>query len=81
VRPEDVELTEARPAGDNVWEGRVDQKVFLGEALDFRVTVGHRSLFSRQHPTLRTPIGGAIFVHLPPEKCLIFKAGALGIGH
>jgi iron(III) transport system ATP-binding protein len=36
VRPEDVELTEARPVGANVWEALVDQKVFLGEFLDFR---------------------------------------------
>ena len=75
VRPEDVELTETMPTGDNVWQGRVEQKVFLGEAIDFRVTVGSRSLLSRQHPTLRTPVGGAIFVHVNPEKCAVFKIG------
>ena len=73
VRPEDVELTEARPDGDNVWEGRVEQKIFLGEAIDFRVTVGARALLSRQHPTLRTPVGGAIFVQVRPEHCVVFK--------
>jgi iron(III) transport system ATP-binding protein len=73
VRPEDVELAEARPAGDNVWEGRVDQKVFLGEAVDFQVQVGTRTLLSRRHPTLRTPIGHAIFVQLNPEKCVALK--------
>src|SRR5207249_2864928 len=70
VRPEDVELAEARPEGGNVWEGRVDQKVFLGEALDFQVKVGTRTLLSRRHPRLRTPIGHAIFVQLNPEKCV-----------
>jgi len=73
VRPEDVELTEARPEGDNVWQGRVEQKVFLGEAIDFRVTVGARPLLSRQHPTLRTPVGGTIFVHVHPENVIVFK--------
>jgi iron(III) transport system ATP-binding protein len=73
VRPEDVDLTEARPGGDNVWEGQVGQKVFLGEAVDFQVTVGSRSLLSRQHPTLRTKIGEPIFVHLDPEKCVVLK--------
>jgi iron(III) transport system ATP-binding protein len=73
VRPEDVELSETRPQGQNVWEGRVEQKVFLGEAIDFRVTVGTRELLSRQHPTLRTPVGGAIFVQLDPEKCVLLK--------
>src|SRR5262249_46316207 len=73
VRPEDVELAEAKPDGRNVWEGRVDQKVFLGEALDFQVKVGPRTLLSRRHPRLRTPIGNAIFVQLNPEKCVALK--------
>jgi len=73
VRPEDVDLTEDRPAGGNVWEGRVDQKVFLGEAVDFQVKVGTRTLLSRRHPTLRTKIGDTIFVQLDPEKCVVLK--------
>jgi iron(III) transport system ATP-binding protein len=71
VRPEDVELTEITPEGDNVWQGRVAQKVFLGEALDFQVTVGSRTLLSRRHPTLRTKVGDAIFVQLDPAKCVV----------
>ena len=71
VRPEDVELVEVRPEGHNVWEGRVDQKVFLGEALDFQVKVGSRTLLSRRHPTLRTKVGESIFVQLHPEKCVV----------
>ena len=74
VRPEDVDLTENRPSGDNVWEGTVEQKVFLGEAVDFQVRVGTRTLLSRQHPTLRTKVGEAIFVHLDPEKCVVLRA-------
>jgi iron(III) transport system ATP-binding protein len=71
VRPEDVELTETRPTGGNVWEARVDQKVFLGEALDFQVAVGPRTLLSRRHPALRTKVGEPIFVQLHPEKCVV----------
>jgi len=75
VRPEDVQLTEARPpAATNVWEGRVDQKVFLGEVLDYQVKLGDRTLLSRQHPSLRTPIGNPIFIQLDPEKCVALKA-------
>jgi len=73
IRPEDIELTEARPDGGNVWQGRVEQKIFLGEAIDFRVVVDSRVLLSRQHPTLRTPVGGTIFVRVHPEKCTVFK--------
>ena len=75
VRPEDVELTEARPASaTNVREGIVDQKVFLGEVLDFQVKLGDRILLSRQHPSLRTPVGNPIFIQLDPEKCVALKA-------
>ncbi|HUP96876.1 MAG TPA: TOBE domain-containing protein, partial [Usitatibacter sp.] len=75
VRPEDVELTEARPsAATNVREGVVDQKVFLGEVLDFQVKLGSRTLLSRQHPSLRTPVGNPIFVQLDPEKCVALRA-------
>jgi iron(III) transport system ATP-binding protein len=74
IRPEDIELTETSRAGQNVWQGTVEQKVFLGEAIDFRVAVGSRSLLSRQHPTLRTPVGGAIFIHVNPEKCVVFSS-------
>ena len=73
VRPEDVELSEARPPGDNVWRGRVAQKVFLGEAVDFQVKIGPRTLLSRRHPTLRTKVGEPIFVQLSPEKCVVLK--------
>ena len=76
VRPEDVELTEARPHADarNVREGIVDQKVFLGEVIDFQVKLGNRILLSRQHPSLRTPIGHPIFIQLDPEKCVALRA-------
>src|SRR5215208_4050368 len=40
VRPEDVELTETPQSGENSWQGTVEQKVFLGEAIDFRVIIG-----------------------------------------
>ena len=73
VRPEDVDLSEGRPGGANVFLGRVDQKVFLGEFVDFQVKLGERMLLSRRHPSLRTPIGDPIYVSLPPEKCVAFR--------
>jgi iron(III) transport system ATP-binding protein len=74
IRPEDIELTEAKPQGANVYQGTVDQKVFLGETVDFQVRLGSRALQSRAHPSLRTPVGHAIFVRIDPEKCVALKA-------
>ncbi len=76
VRPEDVGLTESKPGAPvNVWEGKVDQKVFLGEVVDFQVKLGNRMLLSRQHPSLRTPIGNSIYVQFDPEKCVALRQG------
>jgi len=38
------------------------------------VKLGERILLSREHPSLRTPIGDPIFVQLDPEKCVALKA-------
>jgi iron(III) transport system ATP-binding protein len=73
VRPEDIHLSESRPQGDNVWEGTVDQKVFLGEFADFQVAIGERRLQSRVHPSLRTRVGEPIYVRIDPEKCVALK--------
>jgi hypothetical protein len=42
VRPEDVELAEAKPEGGNVWEGLGRPEGVLGECVDFQVKLGER---------------------------------------
>ena len=77
IRPEDVELTEeAPPAGRllNLANGVVDQKVFLGDIVDFQVRVGDVMLLSRAHPSLRTPIGDKINIRMDPMKCVALPA-------
>ena len=74
VRPEDIQLAETRPEGENVWEGIVDQKVFLGEAVDFQVKIRDRALQSRAHPSLRTRVGEPICLRIDPEKCVALRA-------
>ena len=74
MRPEDIHLSETRPEGDsNIWQGMVDQKVFLGETADFQVAIGERRLQSRVHPSLRTRVGEPIYVRIDPEKCVALK--------
>jgi iron(III) transport system ATP-binding protein len=74
IRPEDIELSENRRDGENVYSGTVDQKVFLGEFVDFQVTIGPRSVQSRAHPSLRTRVGEPLFVRIDPDKCVALKA-------
>jgi iron(III) transport system ATP-binding protein len=73
IRPEDVELfDDATTYGstENVTSGLVDQKVFLGDFIDFQVQIGDFMLLSRAHPSLRTPIGETIHVRMNPDKCV-----------
>jgi iron(III) transport system ATP-binding protein len=70
IRPEDVELSEDAMSGDNMIKAIVDQKVFLGDFVDFQVKAGDFTLLSRAHPSLRTPIGDTIHVRMKPEKCV-----------
>jgi iron(III) transport system ATP-binding protein len=73
VRPEDVELSERPGEGPNVRQGRVEEKVFVGDAVDWRVRVGEKVLQARTHPSLRTPIGQPVTVRLNPEKCIALQ--------
>ena len=77
VRPEDVEILEHPPAGSdgtatggNIVRGVVDQKVFLGEFIDFKVKVGDYMLQARVHPSVRTPVGGEAIMRMNPDKCV-----------
>ena len=74
VRPEDVELSETRFEGSNVVQGRVDLKVFLGEYVDFQINIGERQLLARAHPSLRTEVGGTVFVRMNPTKCISIRS-------
>jgi iron(III) transport system ATP-binding protein len=74
IRPEDIELAERRQDGENTYEATVDQKVFLGEFVDFQVRIGARSVQSRAHPSLRTRVDERLYVRIDPDKCVALKA-------
>jgi iron(III) transport system ATP-binding protein len=79
VRPEDVELSEASPANTDVYNlcsGIVDQKVFLGEYVDFQIKVGEMLLLARAHSSIRTPIGDPIHMRMNPDKCVALTDAA-----
>ena len=70
IRPEDIALSEERPSGPNVCAGTVSSKVFLGDLVDFQVSVGTQPVLARAHPSLRTPVGDPIFLSISTEKCI-----------
>ena len=71
VRPEDIDVFEARPeGGSNVLQGTVVTRVFLGECVDFEVKVGDHALIARGHPSLKAGVGEPIFLRLDPDKSI-----------
>ena len=77
IRPEDVRLSETHlEPGMNVLNGVVDQKVFLGESLDWVLKAGGRTLLARTHPTIYTRVGEPIWARIDPMKCVAMPAEA-----
>jgi iron(III) transport system ATP-binding protein len=77
IRPEDVRLSEKQPSSQsNVITGTVDQKVFLGESLDWQLKVGSRTVLSRTHPTIYTKVGEQVWAHIDADKCVAMPAAA-----
>jgi iron(III) transport system ATP-binding protein len=77
VRPENVELSEnpfPDSGGANLASGTVDQKVFLGDFIDFQVRVGETLLLARTHPSLRVPVDAPVHVRVAPDKCVVVSA-------
>ena len=56
VRPEDIQLSESRPHGENVLEGIVDTKVFLGESVDSSEAEAQNAHLAA-HPSIETQVG------------------------
>ena len=73
VRPEDIELHHQRPEGPNVFEGKVDLKVFLGEYLDYQVVIGDQRVLARSHPSFKAAVGESVFIRMSPEKCITIQ--------
>ncbi len=77
IRPEDVHLSDNQPAGDiNTWHAMVDQKVFIGEAMEWQIKIGQRILLSKTHPSIRTPIGQPVWAQISPAQCVAMPAVA-----
>ncbi|HEY0889100.1 MAG TPA: ABC transporter ATP-binding protein [Nocardioides sp.] len=69
IRPEAVELYTQRPADlQNVWEGVVGTRAFLGDAVDHLVAVDKLELRVRSLPNLSLEPGTKVFAKLPSDK-------------
>jgi iron(III) transport system ATP-binding protein len=78
IRPEDVEVVERAPQGEepaNVVKGVIDQSIFLGDVTDLKVKVGEQLLQARAHPSVPSGLGTQTWLRMRPEKCVAISAG------
>ncbi|MGH6985118.1 MAG: ABC transporter ATP-binding protein [Stellaceae bacterium] len=74
ARPEDVVLFDAGAAsalteGLNALKGKIINRIFLGEVVDYIVDVGDRELRARMRVE-SFQIGEAVTIGIPPRKCV-----------
>ena len=71
IRPEDVTLSDVAPGGgQNSFEGKVTNRIFLGEVIDYLVEGAGDELRVRARPEWDFQIGTTLHVTLPPDKCV-----------
>jgi iron(III) transport system ATP-binding protein len=71
ARPEDLTLHESHPGSElNVLTGKVANRVFLGEVIDYVVDLGDGELRVRARPEFDFLIGQTVHVGIAPHKCV-----------
>jgi iron(III) transport system ATP-binding protein len=72
VRPEHIEIGDAAPSGDcNVFHGRIGQVAFSGRLVEYVVRVGETIVRVQSTSGKLWPIGAAVRLRLPPERCIV----------
>jgi iron(III) transport system ATP-binding protein len=71
IRPEDLNFVpESGASGsDNVVEGLVTTSLFMGDSIEYRVTIKDAALRLKLHPSTAVAQGDTIRIKLPPERC------------
>jgi len=72
-RPEGAVVTAVRPAGENVFPGRITTVVFAGDQITYSIAVGEQMIQVKSDPFRSFQDGDQVFVQLPPERCLLIR--------
>ena len=78
IRPENVELADDAFSGGgtlNLFSGKVDQRIFLGDYADFQIRLGNILMMSRAHPALRASVDETIHMRMSPDSCVVLHEG------
>jgi iron(III) transport system ATP-binding protein len=64
-------LTEGRGDGENVFRGKVESLVFVGDACEGEIRIGETMLIFRIDPTAAVREGEEIALQFDPRHCTI----------
>ncbi|MGH8071528.1 MAG: ABC transporter ATP-binding protein [Candidatus Entotheonellia bacterium] len=70
-RPEGVIITRDDPRSENVLTGRIAAAIFAGDQITYSIDLGDQVLQAKSNPFNGLQEGDAVFVQLPPERCLL----------
>jgi iron(III) transport system ATP-binding protein len=71
IRPEFIHVAPGEASGQNVVNGHVATRVFVGEAYECEIRVGTELLLTRVDPDANVRIGDAVNFRLEPAHCLL----------
>ncbi|MCC7484688.1 MAG: ABC transporter ATP-binding protein [Burkholderiales bacterium] len=74
IRPEFIRVEKGEAAGENVVNGRVETRVFVGETWESEVRAGGELLMVRLDPDAAIEVGDAVNFRLDPAHCLLVAA-------
>ena len=73
IRPENVLIVEPASGLDNIVEGVIASRIFLGSSVECIVTVGATDLRILAHPDMAPGEGEAVHLQLPARHCLVMR--------
>ncbi len=71
LRPEQIEVSAVAPDGGNVWEGKVEQAMFLGDTIDGHISVSGQRLRVKIHPSRTLQVDSRVYLVISPERCVV----------
>jgi len=72
LRPENIFVHSEQPREmKNVWQGKVQVAVFLGETYDCQILVGDQIFRVRVHPSQRVRRDDPVYLHIPSESVTV----------
>ena len=77
IRPESFEVSvggHARECSSNTVEARVEVATFTGDGLEFQALADSKLIRGRTNPWINLEIGQRIYLHCPPERCLLLSS-------